>query len=142
VFMTILATRRRFGRYVYSIGGNPEAAELAGINTRMTVMKTFIAMGVLAAIAAAVTSARLNAATSGLGTGVELQVIAAAVIGGTSLAGGVGTIAGGVLGAVIMQSLSSGMVLIGVDTALQDIVVGAVLVAAVGVDAVLRRRGT
>jgi D-xylose transport system permease protein len=140
VVMTILATRRRFGRYVYSIGGNPEAAVLAGINTRLTIVKTFIAMGMLAAIAAAVTSARLNAATLGLGTGVELQVIAAAVIGGTSFAGGIGTIAGGVLGAVIMQSLSSGMVLIGVDTALQDIVVGLVLVAAVGVDTILRRR--
>ena len=139
--MTFLATRRRFGRYVYSIGGNPEAAVLAGINTRRTIMKTFVAMGILAAIAAAVTSARLNAATIALGTGVELQVIAAAVIGGTSFAGGIGTIAGGVLGAVIMQSLSSGMVLIGVDTALQDIVVGLVLVGAVGVDTVLRRRG-
>ena len=142
VVMTILATRRRFGRYVYSIGGNPEAAELAGINTRMTIMKTFILMGVLAAIAAAVTSARLNAATNGLGLGVELQVIAAAVIGGTSFAGGIGTIAGGVLGAVVMQSLSSGMVLIGVPTALQDIVVGIVLVTAVGFDSYLRRRRT
>jgi D-xylose transport system permease protein len=142
MFMTFLATRRRFGRYVYSIGGNPEAAVLAGINTRLTIMKTFIAMGILAAIAAAITSARLNAATNGLGSGVELQVIAAAVIGGTSFAGGIGTIAGGVLGAVIMQSLTSGIVLIGVDTALQDIVVGVVLVTAVGLDTVLRRRAT
>jgi D-xylose transport system permease protein len=138
--MTVLATRRRFGRYVYAIGGNPEAADLAGINTRLTVLKTFVAMGVLAAIAAAVTSARLNAATQGLGVGVELQVIAAAVIGGTSLSGGVGTIAGGVLGAVIMQSLSSGMVLIGVDTSTQDIVVGIVLLVAVGADTIIRRR--
>jgi len=142
LFMTVLANRRRFGRYVYSIGGNPEAAELAGINTRRTIMKTFVVMGILAGIAAAVTSARLNAATQGLGIGVELQVIAAAVIGGTSFAGGIGTIAGGVLGAVIMQSLSSGMVLIGVDTSLQDIVVGVVLVSAVGIDTVLRRRTT
>jgi D-xylose transport system permease protein len=140
VVMTVLATRRRFGRYVYSIGGNPEAAELAGINTRMTIMKTFILMGVLAAVAAAVTSARLNAATNGLGLGVELQVIAAAVIGGTSFSGGIGTIAGGVMGAVVMQSLQSGMVLIGVPTALQDIVVGIVLVSAVGFDSYLRRR--
>jgi D-xylose transport system permease protein len=140
VGMSFLATRRRFGRYVYSIGGNPEAAELAGINTRLTIMKTFVAMGILAAIAAAVTSARLNAATNGLGSGVELQVIAAAVIGGTSFAGGIGTITGGVLGALIMQSLASGMVLIGVDTSLQDIVVGVVLVTAVGIDTVLRRR--
>jgi D-xylose transport system permease protein len=142
IVMSFLATRRRFGRYVYSIGGNPDAAVLAGINTRWTIMKTFIAMGMLAAIAAAVTSARLNAATSALGTGVELQVIAAAVIGGTSFSGGIGTIAGGVLGAVTMQSLSSGMVLIGVDTAWQDIVIGAVLVAAVGVDTIVRRQRT
>ena len=142
IVMSFLATRRRFGRYVYSIGGNPDAAVLAGINTRWTIMKTFITMGILAAIAAAVTSARLNAATSALGTGVELQVIAAAVLGGTSFAGGIGTIAGGVLGAVTMQSLSSGMVLIGVDTAWQDIVIGVVLVAAVGVDTIVRRYRT
>ena len=142
VVMHILATRRQFGRHVYAIGGNPEAAVLAGINTRLTIVKTFIAMGMLAAIAAAVISARLNAATIAIGTGIELQVIAAAVIGGTSLSGGVGTITGGVLGAVIMQSLSSGMVLVGVDTASQDIVVGLVLVGAVGVDQLLRRRAT
>lgn len=142
VVMTFLATRRRFGRYVYSIGGNPEAAELAGINTRLTIMKTFIAMGILVAIAGAVTSARLNAATIATGTGVELQVIAAAVIGGTSFSGGIGTIAGGILGALVMQSLSTGMVLIGVDTAMQDIVVGLVLVSAVGADTIIRRRRT
>jgi D-xylose transport system permease protein len=142
VVMHVLATRRPFGRHVYAIGGNPEAAVLAGINTRLTIVKTFVAMGMLAAIAAAVISARLNAATIAIGTGIELQVIAAAVIGGTSFSGGIGTITGGVLGAVIMQSLSSGMVLIGVDTAMQDIVVGLVLVGAVGVDQLLRRRAT
>lgn len=142
IFMTVLATRRRYGRHVYAIGGNPEAADLAGINTRLTIMKTFIAMGVLAAIAAAVISARLNAATNSIGSGIELQVIAAAVIGGTSFSGGIGTISGGVLGAVVMQSLQSGMVLIGVDTASQDVVIGLVLVAAVGVDTALRRRAT
>ena len=138
--MTVLATRRQFGRHVYSIGGNPDAAELAGINTRWTIMKTFIAMGMVAAISAAVISARLNAAAITIGTGIELQVIAAAVIGGTSFAGGIGKISGGILGAVVMQSLTSGMVLIGVDTAMQDIVVGLVLVSAVGLDTVLRRR--
>ena len=105
-------------------------------------MKTFIAMGILVAIAGAVTSARLNAATIATGTGVELQVIAAAVIGGTSFSGGIGTISGGILGALLMQSLSSGMVLIGVDTAMQDIVVGLVLVSAVGADTIIRRRRT
>jgi D-xylose transport system permease protein len=140
VLMTFIATRRRFGRYVYSIGGNPEAAVLAGINTRRTIMKTFILMGALSSLAAVIITARLNASTLALGTGAELQVIAAAVIGGTSLAGGIGTIAGGVLGAVIMQSLSTGMTLIGVDNAQQDMVSGVVLIVAVGFDAWLRRR--
>ncbi len=142
VGMTFLATRRRFGRYVFSIGGNPDAAELAGINTRWTIMKTFIVMGMLAAFAAAVISARLNAATVGLGSGAELQVIAAAVIGGTSFAGGIGTIPGAVLGAVVMQSLQSGMILLKVDSPVQDMVVGIVLVAAVAADTILRRRAT
>ncbi len=142
VAMTFLATRRRFGRYVFSIGGNPDAAVLAGINTRLTIMKTFIVMGMLAAVSAVVISARLNAATVGLGSGAELQVIAAAVIGGTSFAGGIGTIPGAVLGAFVMQSLQSGMILLKVDSPVQDMVVGIVLVAAVGLDTILRRRST
>jgi D-xylose transport system permease protein len=142
VVMTFIATRRRFGRYVFSIGGNPEAAALAGINTRRTILLTFVLMGVLAAIGGAVLSARLNAATVSLGTQSELYVIAAAVIGGTSFAGGIGTIPGAVLGAVVMQSLQSGMVLLKVDSPIQDIVVGLVLVTAVGLDTILRRRST
>jgi D-xylose transport system permease protein len=138
--MTFLATRRRFGRYVFSIGGNPDAANLAGINTRRTIMLTFVVMGILSAISAAVLTARLNAATVGLGAQAELQVIAAAVIGGTSFAGGIGTIPGAVLGAVVMQSLQSGMVLLRVDSPVQDIVVGLVLVVAVGFDTYIRRR--
>ncbi|MEK6192524.1 MAG: sugar ABC transporter permease [Chloroflexota bacterium] len=140
VLMAFLASRRKFGRYVYSIGGNPEAAVLAGVNTRWTIMRAFIVMGMLAAVAAVITTARLNAGTSALGTGVELQVIAAAVIGGTSFAGGIGTIAGGVLGAVVMQSLSTGMTLIGVENSTQDMVAGVVLIGAVGFDSWLRRR--
>jgi len=138
--MTFIATRTRFGRYVFAIGGNPEAAELSGINTRWVTMKVFILMGVLCGIAAAISTARLNAATNALGTLDELYTIAAAVIGGTSLAGGVGTIAGAMLGALVMQSLQSGMVLVGLDAPLQNIVVGLVLVVAVGIDSVYRRR--
>jgi D-xylose transport system permease protein len=136
--VTYLARRRRFGRYVYAIGGNPEAAELGGINTRRTVMMTFVLMGVLCGVAGAVQTARLNAAVTNLGIQNELDVISAAVIGGTSFAGGIGTIAGAVLGAVIMQSLRSGMVLLRIDSPSQDIVVGVVLVTAVGIDAALR----
>jgi D-xylose transport system permease protein len=142
IAMTYLARRRRFGRYVYAIGGNPEAAELGGINVRRTVMLTFVLMGALCAVSAAVATARLNSAVTGLGTSNELDVISAAVIGGTSLTGGVGTIPGAVLGAVVMQSLRSGMSLIGVESTTQDIYVGIVLIAAVALDAALRRRAT
>jgi D-xylose transport system permease protein len=138
--MTFIATRRRFGRYVYAIGGNPEAAQLSGIRTKRLVMLTFMTMGILVGLAAAVQIARLNSATAGLGTLQELYVIAAAVIGGTSLSGGVGTVFGAVLGALFMQSLQSGMVLVGIETATQDVIIGVVLVAAVAVDVAYRRR--
>ncbi len=140
--MTFIATRLSYGRYVFAIGGNPEAAELGGIKTRFTIVKTFALMGVLVAIAAAIQIARLNAAVSGLGTLSELYVIAAAVIGGTSLSGGIGTIPGAILGALVMQSLQSGMVLVGVDAPLQDIAVGVVLVVAVAIDTFYRKRST
>jgi D-xylose transport system permease protein len=142
IVMTYMATRRRFGRYVYAIGGNPDAAELGGINVRRTIMMTFVVMGILAAVSAAIQTARLNAAVTNLGVQNELDVISAAVIGGTSFAGGIGTIPGAILGAVVMQSLRSGMLLLNVDSPTQDVVVGIVLVAAVGVDAWLRRRAS
>ena len=136
--MTYLARRRRFGRYVYAYGGNPEAAELGGINTRRTIMLTYVLMGVLCAVSAAIQTARLNAAITNLGVQNELDVIAAAVIGGTSFSGGIGTIPGAVLGAVVMQSLRSGMLLLNIDSPSQDIVVGIVLVTAVAIDSALR----
>ncbi|MBB4007186.1 sugar ABC transporter permease [Allorhizobium taibaishanense] len=140
VVMTFLTNRTRFGRYVFAIGGNPEAAVLAGIKTRWVTVRIFALMGALCAIAAAISTARLNAATNAQGTLDELYTIAAAVIGGTSLAGGAGTIAGAVLGAIVMQSLNSGMVLLGMDTPLQSIVIGIVLVIAVWLDTVYRAR--
>ncbi len=140
VIVTLLATRTRFGRYVFAIGGNPEAANLAGINTRWVTLKIFSLMGMLCALSAVISSARLNSATNALGTFDELYVIAAAVIGGTSLAGGIGTIYGAILGAVVMQSLQTGMVLIGFDAAVQQMVVGGVLVIAVWLDTLYRRR--
>jgi D-xylose transport system permease protein len=140
IAVTFLARRTRFGRYVYAIGGNPEAAELAGINTRWVTLKIFALMGMLAGAAAVVASARLNSATNALGTLDELYVIASAVIGGTSLGGGIGTIYGAILGALVMQSLQSGMVLVGFDSAIQQVVVGGVLVFAVFLDTLYRRR--
>jgi D-xylose transport system permease protein len=141
IVMTFLATRRQFGRYVYAYGGNPEAADLAGINTRWTIMKTFILMGVLCAIAAAIVVGRLNGAAQDLGSTDELYVIAAAVVGGTSFAGGIGTIPGAILGAFVMQSLAYGLSFQGVPSPIQAIVAGIVLVVAVGLDTFNRRRG-
>ena len=140
IVMSFLTKRLRFGRYVFAIGGNPEAAQLSGVNTRKVLTLVFGLMGVLVGISACISTARLNAATNSAGALDELYVIAAAVIGGTSLGGGVGTIAGAMLGALVMQSLQSGMVLIGVDTPLQNIVVGVVLVVAVWLDGLYRRK--
>jgi D-xylose transport system permease protein len=140
VALSVLLRRMRFGRYVFAIGGNPEAAVLAGIDTRRAIFRVFVLMGALSAIAAAVASARLMSADNALGSADELRVIAAAVIGGSSLSGGVGTIAGAVLGAVTIQSIQSGMALMGLDASLQNIVTGIVLVLAVYIDFLYRRR--
>lgn len=140
IIMTFITTRTRFGRYVFAIGGNPEAAVLSGINTKRVTVFIFSLMGILCAIGASISTARLNAATNSQGMLDELYVIAAAVIGGTSLGGGAGTVVGAMIGALVMQSLQSGMVLLGLDAPLQNIVVGIVLVLAVFIDTVYRKR--
>ncbi|SFR32181.1 D-xylose transport system permease protein [Yoonia tamlensis] len=140
VVMTVVARKTRLGRYIFATGGNPDAAELSGINTRLLTVKVFAIMGFLCGLSAIVAQARLQAHTTDIGTLDELRVIAAAVIGGTALAGGAGTIYGAILGALIMQSLTSGMGMVGVDSPLQNIVVGGVLVFAVWVDIVYRRK--
>ena len=140
VVMTLVARRTRLGRYIFATGGNPDAAELSGINTRFLTVKVFAIIGVLCALAALVASARLSFHSNDIGTLDELRVIAAAVIGGTALAGGIGTIYGAILGALIMQSLQSGMAMVGVDAPFQNIVVGSVLVLAVLIDILYRKR--
>jgi D-xylose transport system permease protein len=142
LIMSFVATRRRFGRYVFAIGGNPEASELAGINTKRTVMKTFILIGLLCAVSAAVATARLDGSTLDLGEGYELYVIAASVIGGTSFSGGIGTIPGAVLGALVMSSLAYGLSFMGLSSPIQDIFAGIVLIIAVAFDTINRRRKT
>ncbi|MEM1313025.1 MAG: sugar ABC transporter permease [Pseudomonadota bacterium] len=140
VVMTVVAQRTRLGRYIFAAGGNPDATSLSGVDTRMLTVKVFAIMGVLCALSAVVASARLNSHTNDIGTLDELRVIAAAVIGGTALSGGLGTIYGAILGALIMQSLQSGMAMVGVDAPFQNIVVGVVLVAAVLIDILYRKR--
>ena len=138
--MTVVAQQTRLGRYIFATGGNPEAAALAGINTRFLTVKIFAIVGFLCAISAVVASARLNFHSNDVGTLDELRVIAAAVIGGTALSGGIGTIYGAILGALIMQSLQSGMAMVGVEAPYQNIVVGIVLVLAVYLDIIYRKR--
>ena len=139
IVMTVIATRTRLGRYIFATGGNPDAAELSGINTKLLTVKVFAILGALCAISAVVASARLTNHTNDIGTLDELRVIAAAVIGGTALSGGIGTIYGAILGALIMQSLQSGMAMMGVDAPFQNIVVGGVLVLAVWIDIQYRK---
>ena len=139
VGMSLLAKITRFGRYVFAIGGNLEAVELAGIAVKRITTLVFMVMGILCAVAAVITTARLNAGANSMGMLAELNVIAAAVIGGTSLAGGQGTITGAILGAVIMQSLDNGMVLLGISSAMRQLVIGAVLIIAVWFDVVYRK---
>ena len=139
VVMTIIARRTRLGRYIFATGGNPDAAELSGVNTKLLTVKIFAMVGVLCALGGIVGSARLGYHTNDIGVLDELRVIAAAVIGGTALSGGIGTIYGAIFGALIMQSLQSGMAMVGVDAPYQNIVVGVVLVLAVWIDIQYRK---
>jgi D-xylose transport system permease protein len=141
VIWTFVASRLRFGRHVYAVGGNPEAARRAGINVDRVRIMVFMISGFMAGVGGIMLASRARSvATSAGGGNLLLNVIAAAVIGGTSLSGGLGTIVGALLGALVMQSLVSGMVLMGIEAPLQDIVVGIVLVLAVTLDTIVRRR--
>lgn len=134
VALTVMSKRTRFGRHVFAYGGNPEAAFLAGLPTRRVVLMLFVLMGALSAIAAVITTARLDSGTHSIGQTAELYVIAAAIIGGTSFAGGIGTIPGAIVGALLIQSLDNGMVLMDVASAKRQIAIGLVLIAAVWLD--------
>ena len=140
IVLSFIVHRTRFGRYVFAMGGNPDAAALVGIPVKRVTLMLFALLAVLVTIAAIVSIARLNAGTNSLGTGMELYVIAAAVIGGTALAGGSGSIFGSVLGALIMQSLDSGMLLLDVPIGKRMVIIGQVLIIAVVFDVLYRRK--
>lgn len=131
---TILTKRTPFGRHVYAIGGNAEAAKLSGVNTKKTLLRIFLLMGMLSAVASMVFTARLNAATSSAGSFFETDTIAACIIGGTSTTGGVGTVFGAIIGALVMASLDNGMSLMNLPIMIQYIVKGLILLLAVWVD--------
>jgi putative multiple sugar transport system permease protein len=137
-----VATRTVLGRHIYAIGGNPEAAELSGINVKKLIYMVFGSMGLLCAVAGMLFASRLTSATTTAGTLFELDAIAAAYIGGVSAAGGVGKITGSLVGALVYISLTSGMNLMGTDISFQYVVRGAVLALAVIFDVATRRRRT
>jgi D-xylose transport system permease protein len=136
-----LTQNTTFGRYLYAIGGNPDAARLSGISLRKHVLAVFMIMGALTGVAAIIYTARVGSASPDAGQLLELDAIAACVIGGTSLMGGRGTVFGAILGALIMASLDNGMSLKNVEPYMQNIIKGAILVAAVGLDMAGRKRG-
>ncbi|MBA4493985.1 sugar ABC transporter permease [Paenactinomyces guangxiensis] len=137
---SFIAHKTSFGRHIYAIGGNPEAAALSGINIKSRTMMVFLLNGLLASIAALLLTSRLTSATISAGQMYELDAIAACVIGGTSLMGGTGTILGALIGSLVMASLDNGMSLMGVESFWQYIVKGSILVLAVWLDISSRKR--
>lgn len=135
-----VTNRTVIGRHIYALGGNPEAAELSGINVKRITYIVFGSMGSLAALSGILFSSRLQSATTTAGTLFELDAIAAAFVGGVSAAGGVGKVTGALIGALVMISLTSGMNLMGIGIASQYVVRGAVLAAAVIFDVATRTR--
>lgn len=130
----------RFGRRVYAVGGNPEAARLSGLNVNAIICSVYVIMGFFAGLGAFVLAARLNSAEAVAGTGYELTVIASVVIGGTSLFGGVGTIFGTVIGTILIGVLLNGLVLMNVSSYIQQIIIGVIIVLAVAFDTFAKSR--
>jgi D-xylose transport system permease protein len=136
-----ISTKTTFGRHIYAIGGNIEAARLSGINIKRKTMLIFLLSGLLGSIAAIVLTSRLASATITAGTMAEMDAIAACVIGGTSLMGGAGTVIGAIIGALVMTSLDNGMSLMGLESFWQYVVKGSILVIAVWLDIANRSKG-
>lgn len=135
-----ITTQTVLGRHIYAVGGNPEAAELSGISVKKITYMVFASMGFLTALSGILFTARLKSATPQAGVLFELDAIAAAYVGGVSAAGGVGKVIGSIIGALVMQSLTNGMNLMGLDISYQYVVRGLILVAAVIFDVLTRRR--
>ena len=136
----VVLSYTRYGRRVYAVGGNPEAARLAGVNVNFVIASVYVIMGFFAGLGAFVLSARLNSAEAVAGTGYELTVIASVVIGGTSLFGGSGSIFGTVIGTLLIGVLLNGLVLMNVNSYIQQIIIGVIIVLAVAFDTFAKSR--
>jgi ribose/xylose/arabinose/galactoside ABC-type transport system permease subunit len=140
VLAHIVLRYTRYGRQVYAVGGNPEAARLSGLNVRRVITSVYVIMGFFAGLGSFVLAARLNSAEAIAGTGYELTVIASVVIGGTSLFGGVGTVFGTVIGTILIGVLLNGLVLMQVSSYIQQIIIGVIIVLAVAFDTFAKSR--
>lgn len=140
VIMTYIANNTRFGRYTYAIGGNREAARLSGINIKKTLFMVYTLMGFMAGVGGVVMASYVGYGTIAAGEGYELDAIASAILGGTSTLGGVGTVFGALVGALIMSSLTTGLQMLNVAPAWQYLVRGMVLVLAVLLDVTLKKQ--
>ena len=131
----------RYGRQVYAVGGNPEAARLSGLSVQSVVLSVYVITGFLAGLAGFLLSARLGSAEAVAGTGYELRIIASVVIGGTSLFGGLGGVGGTIVGALLIGVLINGLVIMNVSAYYQQVVIGIIIVLAVGFDTYAKSRG-
>lgn len=140
LFFSYTTRNTVFGRSIYAIGGNKNAAKLSGINIKKSTLMVFMINGIMAALAGIILTSRLNAASVQSGDGAELDAIAACVIGGASLSGGIGTVSGAVIGAIVMASLDNGMSLMNMPMFWQSIIKGLVLIVAVWIDIATKKR--
>ncbi len=138
--MSYISTNTRFGRYAYAIGGNREAARLSGINIKKSIFGIFVTMGALTGVSGIALAAYVGSGTTGAGGGYELDVIASCILGGTSTLGGEGTVVGAVIGALIMQSLSNGLQMMNVNSNVQYLIKGLVLILAVWADISMKKK--
>ncbi|MDI9484266.1 MAG: sugar ABC transporter permease, partial [Bacillota bacterium] len=135
-----ILTKTRFGRHIYAIGGNAEAAELSGIKVNRVTFLVFASMGLMSALGGMLYTSRLASATPTAGLGFELDAIASSYIGGVSVGGGVGRVTNTIVGALVIMSLTNGMNLLGVDISFQYVVKGAIFILAVAFDVTTRKR--
>ena len=140
ILFSFVSTNTAFGRHIYAIGGNIEAAKLSGINIKKKLFALFVLMGAMTAVSGIIFTARQNAGTAAAGDGMELDAISAAIIGGTSTMGGEGSVFGALIGALIMTFIDNGMSLMNLDNTFQYIVKGMVLLLAVWMDVATNKK--
>lgn len=140
VLFTYVSYNTKFGKYVHAIGGNKDAARLSGINIKKTTFVIFVVQGLMCALSSIVYTARLNSATASAGQNMEMDVISAAIIGGTSTMGGEGSVPGAIIGALIMASINNGMSIMNLPSHVQYITKGVVLLLAVWMDVATRKK--